>query len=248
MPNSIQAAMRESLLSYDEERDALTRWQLEGDRDALAILVRSHARQCWSMAMRWTDNPAHLEDLAAEGMVGLIRAADNFDLEQDVRFSTYSAWWVMNGVASAAARTRSVIDVPVRAMSAMRNGAGAEEEIERLKAAISGVIDLDARSEDGPAPLHDALVYDEQSPEDLAAAGSLHAVQCSLIDRALLAMTSEEAEIIRRRRLKSVPDSLEDVAGALRISRDRLRQMERRALSRLRQVLVENGFQRTMLN
>ena len=104
MSMSYQAAMREPLLELQQERGALAGWQDRGDRAALELLLRSHARQAWSQAARYTDNPVHLEDLAAEGMIGLMRAATNFDRAQEVRFSTYSAWWVMNGVSSALAR------------------------------------------------------------------------------------------------------------------------------------------------
>ena len=70
MPNSIRAAAQEPLLEFDQERDAIRRWQMNDDREALELLLRSHARQAWSMAARWTDNPSHLEDLAAEGIIG----------------------------------------------------------------------------------------------------------------------------------------------------------------------------------
>ena len=54
--------------------------------------------------------------------------------------------------------------------------------------------------------------------------------------------------MIRRRRLQAVPDTLEDLADAMNMTRDRLRQVERRAMTRLRRVLLENGFHRAMLN
>lgn len=144
MPDSVQAAARIPLLELDEERNAIRRWQDHGDQEALELLIRSHARQAWSMAVRYTDNPVHQEDLAAEGVLGLIRAADNFDLGQDVRFSTYAGWWVMNGVTSAATRIRSVIDVPVRAVTEMRSGKMAEEDQSVITMAMQGIVALDA--------------------------------------------------------------------------------------------------------
>lgn len=248
MPDSVQAAAKVPLLELDEERNAIRRWQDHGDREALELLIRSHARQAWSLASRYTDNPVHLEDLAAEGILGLIRAADDFDLCQDVRFSTYAAWWVMNGVTSAAARIRSVIDVPVRAVSDMRSGRMDEEDQAIVTMAIQGMVALDAPVGDGTHSLMDALVSADLTPEETAAAESMHQVQRRLIEKAMSGLNPEEAEVIRRRRLQAVPETLEDLADAMDMTRDRLRQVERRAMMRLRRFLLDNGFHRAMLN
>ncbi len=248
MPDSVQAAAKVPLLEIDEERNAIRRWQDHGDREALELLIRSHARQAWSMAARYTDNPVHLEDLAAEGILGLIRAADDFDLCQDVRFSTYAGWWVMNGVTTAAARIRSVIDVPVRAVTEMRGGRLDEVDTNVVAMAMTGIVALDAPMGDGTASMMDALISADLTPEETATAESLHEVQRRLIETAMSSLNDEEAEIIRRRKLQPVPESLEDVADAMDMSRDRLRQVERRAMTRLRRLLLDGGFHRAMLN
>ena len=248
MPDSVQAAAKVPLLELDEERNAIRRWQDHGDREALELLIRSHARQAWSLASRYTDNPVHLEDLAAEGILGLIRAADDFDLCQDVRFSTYAAWWVMNGVTSAAARIRSVIDVPVRAVTDMRSGRMDEEDQAIVAMAMQGMVALDAPVGDGTHSLMDALVSADLTPEESSVAESMHQVQRRLIEQAMSGLNPEEAEVIRRRRLQAVPETLEDLADAMDMTRDRLRQVERRAMTRLRRFLLDNGFHRAMLN
>lgn len=248
MPNSIRAAAQEPLLEFDQERDAIRRWQMNDDREALELLLRSHARQAWSMAARWTDNPSHLEDLAAEGIIGLIRAADNFDLAQDVRFSTYAAWWVMNGISAALARTRSVIDVPPRVYSDMRKGKLTDADRETVLMAMQGVVALDAPTSEGALSPLEALVSSDLNPEETVAAESVQTDQRHLIDRAMAALNADEAEVIRRRKLQPVPDTLEEMAAAMNMTRDRLRQIERRAMQRLRRVLLDNGFHRAMLN
>jgi len=248
MPNSIRAAAQEPLLEFDQERDAIRRWQMNDDREALELLLRSHARQAWSMAARWTDNPSHLEDLAAEGIIGLIRAADNFDLAQDVRFSTYAAWWVMNGISAALARTRSVIDVPPRVYTDMRSGKLTEEDQTSVMMAMQGIVALDAPVGEGMLSPLDALVSADLTPEETVAAESLQAVQRHLIERAMADLDQEEAEVIRRRKLQPVPETLDELSKAMNMTRDRLRQIERSAMLRLRRVLLENGFHRAMLN
>ena len=131
-----QAAMSEPMLSVAQERDAVRNWQERGDRDALELLIRSHARQVYAQAARWTDNPSHREDLVAEGMIGLMRAADNFDLAQGVRFSTYASWWVLNGVSAALVRIKTVIDIPVRTYLDASGGRLGSEDQEIAQMAI----------------------------------------------------------------------------------------------------------------
>jgi len=147
---SYQAAMRVPLLSFEQERAAIGGWQDRGDRKALELLVCAHARQAWALAARFTDNPTHLEDLAAEGMMGLLRAADSFDRSQDVRFSTYASWWVRNAISAAVARIKAVIDIPARTYLDARAGRLPEPEHHLIRLAVQAAIEIDGAS-DGPA-------------------------------------------------------------------------------------------------
>ena len=242
------AAMNEPLLAVEQEREALRRWQENGDRNALELLLRSHARQAWSQASRWTDNPVHLEDLAAEGMIGLMRAADNFNRELDVRFSTYSSWWVMTSISTALSRVKTVIDIPPRAYIDARMGRLTGEEGAQAQMAVHGQVALDAPPGDEGLPPTDRLPSADPTPEETAAARSSQDLMKRMLQEALESLAPEEAQIIRRRKLKSTPDSVAEVAADLGMPRNRLRQVENRALMRLRRQLLEAGFQLALLN
>ena len=242
------AAMNEPLLAVEQEREALRRWQENGDRNALELLLRSHARQAWSQASRWTNNPVHLEDLAAEGMIGLMRAADNFNRELDVRFSTYSSWWVRTSISTALARIKTVIDIPPRAYIEARMGRLTGEEGAQAQMAVHGQVALDAPLGDEGLPPTDRLPSADPTPEETAAARSSQELMKRMLQEALESLAPEEAQIIRRRKLKSTPDSVAEVAADLGMPRSRLRQVENRALMRLRRQLLEAGFQLALLN
>ncbi len=167
MSMSYQAAMREPMLEAEQERDAICSWQDRGDRKALELLLRSHARQAWSQASRYTDNPVHLEDLAAEGMIGLLRAADNFDRAQPVRFSTYASWWVMNGVSGALARIKAVIDIPTRTYLDAQFGKLSDDERARVRMAAQGTVTIDVAKDEDDSGGFDTLVSEELGPEDI---------------------------------------------------------------------------------
>ena len=245
---SYQAAFREPFLGQDEEREAIRLWQDKADPDAIELLLRSHARQVYSQAMRWSDNQAIREDLVAEGMIGLILAADRFDLEREVRFSTYAAWWIMTSITTALSKLKSVLDVPSRTyLDACRGKLGAEEA-ELALMAVDGTVTLDAplNGEAGES-LADRLENPELTPEEAVLASSNSAALSEILGSALCDLDPMDREVITRRRLGTEIQSVSEVASTLGISQDRVRQIEGRALRRLERRLLANGFSRGML-
>lgn len=248
MSITYQAAMREPLLAVEQERDALRRWQEDGDRGALELLLRSHARQAYAQAQRWTDNPVHLEDLVAEGMIGLMRAADKFDRRLDVRFSTYAAWWVMTCVSSALAQIKTVIDMPARTYLDARMGRLDDEDQARAQAAMGAAVPLHGgQGGDSEGPAADRLACPDMTPEERAAANSSATALSRLTQAALAVLNEQERRIIVERKLQVQPRLVEELAREMAISRERLRQIEARALTKMRKSLMENGFSKSLL-
>jgi len=249
IPITYRAALNEPLLAVEQEREAIRKWQDEGDRTSLELLVRSHARQAYAQAKRWTDNPVHLEDLVAEGLIGLMRAADKFDRTLNVRFSTYSAWWVMTCISSALVQVKTVIDMPSRTYLDARMGRLKGDEHARAQLAIEGAVALEAPVGEGhgnsPA---DRLRSLEMTPEETATAASSAVALGRLMRSAMDDLSEQEREIITRRKLLVEPESVESISSEMGMSRDRFRQIETRALNRMRRSLVEKGFSREMLD
>ena len=244
-----RAALNAPLLDVGEERDAILRWQQNGDRGALELLMRSHARQVYAQAQKWTSNPAELEDLVAEGMIGLMRAADLFDLTQEVRFATYSHWWVLTSVSTALARMRSLIDMPHRTYldATMGRLTGADRDL--VMQALQGRISLDAPIfDEGVGQALDMLRCPDLTPEESAEAASTTAMLRDLLEDALDELGDPDREIVIRRKLHSTPETIEEISRHLGISRDRARMVERRALARLKLCLLRRGFSLAMLN
>lgn len=224
MAISYATARRAPLLDMERERALIRRWQADRDRTALEALILSHARQVYACAMRLSSEAADREELIAEGMVGLIRAADRFDLSREVRFSTYAAWWIQSSALQAQARLNSVIDVPPRA----RRRAEAPTQV-----APSG--------DDAAAAGMDAMRSPDPTPEERMIARSANARLRNLIAEAMDELGAMEREIVLSRNLRQVPDTVEDLAGRLGLSREKLRQIERRAMSRLKYGLLSRG-------
>lgn len=176
--------------------------------------------------------------------MGLLRAADSFDRAQEVRFATYAAWWVRNAVSSALSRIKAVIDIPARTFLDAQTGRLADEDLFVVQLATRGTLALEphAGGEGGPV-----LVSSEPDPEERLSQQSQRQQLMRLIDDALARMEPEEVAVIRRRRLTSEPETLAEIAGDLGVTAERLRQVERRAMMRLRRVLIDCGFSRNVL-
>ncbi len=241
-------ALRAPLLEEQAERDAIQSWQASGDRAALELLLRTHARQVFALAQRWSSDPVELEDLVAEGMIGLIRAAEQFDLAQNVRFSTYAHWWILTSVSTAIARLRSLVDMPARTYLDARMGRLTGTDRDLALQALGGYVNIDAMTADGDAPRGAELQSSDLTPEEHLEASANDRLMRDTIAQALGDLGDPDREVLMRRKLCMPPETVEEISVALGISRDRVRMIERRAMARLRLVLQRLGFTPAMLH
>lgn len=132
----IQNAMAEKLLERDEEQHLATRWRDYKDKKALEQFIRPYMRLAISIASRFKIYGLPLNDLIQEGNVGLMQAANRFDPDREVRFSTYASWWIK----------ASIQDYILRNWSIVRTGTTAAHKalffnFKRVKAKIDGLND-----------------------------------------------------------------------------------------------------------
>ena len=245
---SYKSAMSEPLISKEEEVAAITDWQENKNQKSLEKLIRSHARIAYSMAFRYSSNPEHVEDLAAEGIIGLMRAADKFELSQGTRFATYSRWWVMTFISQSLAKVSTVIDMPSRIFIDAKMGRLTGEEQDKAHMAVFGGVDLDAPiSDEGSLSAMDLLQCPKPNPEESAQINSEEGYQKDLLKDALDSLKPREREVLIRRKLLSTPETLEVIANDLEVTRERVRQIEVKAMTKLKRVLISMGFSTNML-
>ena len=247
MSLTYQAAMQEPLLEVMQERLAIKSWQDDGDRGSLELLVRSHARQAWAQAISSANNPVHVEDLVIEGIIGLIRAANNFNLKFKVRFSTYAMWWVSAGISAALARIKIVIDIPARTYIEACGDRLTADNAAQVQMAIKGIVPLDEPIDEAGVFTAKTLQCPELNPEELAVEKSSLSALSRTLYKAMEVLTPTERKIIKKLKLKDNPGRVQDLAAEMKITRTRLRQLERHALMRLRKELLKCGFKLEML-
>ncbi len=101
--------MKVPLLSPEKELDLATRWREQGDETALHELTTAHLRLVISMATKFRRYGLPMGDLVQEGNIGLMQAAARFDIEREVRFSTYASWWIRASIQDYVLRNWSIV-------------------------------------------------------------------------------------------------------------------------------------------
>jgi RNA polymerase primary sigma factor len=258
--DSLQAYLKKiekiPLLTREEEVDLGTRAQL-GDQEALDKLIRSNLRYVVSVARKYIGCGLSLADLINEGNIGLIQAAKRFDPTRGVKFITYAVWWIRQAIMHALAEQGGTVRLPLKQMGTLhkiaesyrqyihRTGVEpsstelgkelnlAPEEVETILRVYRSYLSLDAPiSNDG-----------DVSHLDLLQSKSLPSVEETYIKSTLTEEINEllnqipprEQQILRLRfGFDDEPKTLEEIGHMLGLSRERVRQIEKRAKDLLR--------------
>ncbi|HEY9685456.1 MAG TPA: sigma-70 family RNA polymerase sigma factor [Coleofasciculaceae cyanobacterium] len=254
---------RENLLTREEEIEA-GKAVLRGGDDAkkgIETLVRGNIRLVISNAKKYLHSEVPFLDLIQEGCIGLIRAAQKYDYRRGYKFSTYATWWIRQAISRAVDNTSRTIRLPSHMMDRIRQLKAAQrklaleqgqspdaDELAKIlkisRVQLDGVlraIRTEAVSFDVAVGEGESATLKELLPDIASVAPEEETVTRSLsrdIDDALSILTSRERFILTKRfgldstHRKSL--TLEDIGRQLGCTRERVRQLETRALEKLR--------------
>ena len=236
MNSSRSAALSVPVLKRDEEATLIEAWKAGRKDDAFRRICEAYMRLCFKIARYYSSNPAHLEDLAQEGVFGIRRALDDFDPSYGTRFSTFVRRYVQNAIADKVAATVYDVTIPSRILLDVRAGRVSPEKAPRAHAAAAPRVSLDAVSDDGaPAPL---IRDTSPDPYEALEEKDTNARYGKLVGAALSGLLPRERSIVERRHLSAAPDTLEQIGDDLGLTRERVRQLEAKALQRMRRLVA----------
>ena len=107
----IKNSLRSPLLEKNDERILIKKWLKKGDEKSLHQLTQSHMRLVISYAFKYKSYGLSVSDLIQEGCIGLMKAAERFNLDQDVRFSTYARWWIKSSIQEFVLKNWSIVRI-----------------------------------------------------------------------------------------------------------------------------------------
>jgi RNA polymerase primary sigma factor len=264
----LQEIAKTALLTHEEEVSLAERIRA-GDKEARDRMIAANLRLVVKIAYDYNNFGLPLLDLISEGNIGLIKAVERFDPAKGGKLSTYAAWWIKQSIKRALANQGKTIRLPVHLVDKIANmrritqrlteELGREpnddevaiemgipvNKVAHLKSVSVRPASLDAPIGDGDDTEFGDMVGDENAinPFDNLRSKSLFSDMNRMLDE----LDPREAEIIRLRYGLdgSKPRTLEEVGLEFNITRERVRQLQNMAITRMRKVMVSKERQRS---
>ena len=267
-------AMKAEMLDAETELALAYAWRDQRDEEALHRLITAYMRLAISMASKFRRYGAPMSDLIQEASVGLMKAADKFDPDRGVRFSTYAVWWIKASIQDYVMRDFSLVRTGStssqkslffnmrRVQARIEREAGAPLEthvlhemiaaelgvpihdVQMMDGRLSGSdfsLDATQSSEDEGRSWVDALEDDSPQADEIVTNSHDNATLRQWLSSAFSTLSERERFIVRERKLRDDPRTLESLGGELGLSKERIRQLEAAAFSKMRRSLESVG-------
>ena len=268
---SYLAAIRKiPVLSAEEEFMLANRFRKHGDLDAAKRLISAHLRLAAKVAFGYRYYGLPLEDLISEANIGLMQAVKKFEPEKGNRLSTYAVWWIKAAINEFILRSWSLVRIgtvaaqkklfynlrKIKARLGLYGDSAldsdsvkeiskdldvSEDEVVAMDNRLGGDVSLNTHVyTDGYAEKQDFLT-DDASVEDAVADKQESDIRMRLLAQAMDKLNDRERIIVRARRLQDDPTTLDSLGEQLGISRERVRQIETRAIEKMTRFVQDSA-------
>jgi len=251
------------LLTFEQEQDLGKRIQEQGDEDARQQMIESNLRLVVSMGKRYINRGLPFSDIIEEGNIGLIRAVEKFDYKRGFKFSTYASWWIRQAIERAIINQSKMIRLPVHVveklnhymaiseqlMQEMNHVPTAKEVARRMKVKEDEILEIQqlirkTYSLDSPiggredTSLKDVIEDTSQIPPSIMAIGIRNREE---IEKWLATLKENERKVVTLRfgLAGEMSHTLEEIGNVFGLTRERVRQIEHSAITKLRAIIHE---------
>lgn len=275
--NFSRTAMKAEMLDAETERELAYAWRDHRDEAALHRLINAYMRLAISMASKFRRYGAPMNDLIQEAGLGLMKAADKFDPDRGVRFSTYAVWWIKASIQEYVMRNWSMVRTgstssqkslffnmrrvqariereamakgdeldghQLREMIAHEVGVPLRD-VEMMQGRLAGSdfsLNATQSTEDEGREWMDTIEDEGPRAEHLVEAEHDQAALREWLTQAMGTLNERERFIVRERKLREQPRTLESLGQELSLSKERVRQLEAAAFVKMRKQLERHG-------
>lgn len=250
-------------LDREEEVRLARLWHDEGDREAARQLVVANLNGVAAIAREYRHFGLPEMDLIQEGTMGLMHAVKRFDPDRGFRLMTYASWWVRAAIHDFILRSWSIVKLGTnklqrRVFAGLQKaknaiaafdgrkadevgadfGINGAEYQEAANAFLQRDVSLDVELDEGAAMVH-SLPSADASPEDVVVESNWQDHQQSVLYTAMSKLADRDRIIVKRRHLAEEPATLKELSEEFGVSIERIRQLEARALKRLRETVTQ---------
>ena len=267
----IKKAMSIPLLEEQREKTLAKKWLKKKDEAALHELIQSHIRLVIAFAVKYKNYGLNLSDLIQEGNIGLMKAAERFETEKEVRFSTYASWWIRASIQDFVLKNWSLVRIATTSKQkslffSLRKLKQKIHQTEHgsidyntaqgiahdLSISTADVIKMDARisqndsslnhkiSEDGENEFLELIEDENARPDDKIFSKDDDTFKKDVISNALKELDSREVKIIKERHLTDKAKTLDILGQELKISKERVRQIEKNAMIKMKSFISKS--------
>ena len=267
----IKKAMSIPLLEEQREKTLAKKWLKKKDEAALHELIQSHIRLVIAFAVKYKNYGLNLSDLIQEGNIGLMKAAERFETEKEVRFSTYASWWIRASIQDFVLKNWSLVRIATTSKQkslffSLRKLKQKIHQTEHgsidyntaqgiahdLSISTADVIKMDARisqndsslnhkiSEDGENEFLELIEDEDARPDDKIFSKDDDTFKKEVISDALKELDSREVKIIKERHLTDKAKTLDILGQELKISKERVRQIEKSAMIKMKSFISKS--------
>ena len=256
-------SMKTPMLSRDEEKKLAEAWVFSGDKKAMHKIITAYSKLVIAFSMKFKNYGLPVNDLVQEGHIGLMQAMAKFEPKRDIRFSTYASWWIRSAIQDYVLKNWSIVRTGTTASQKalffslrrlkleLSKYSKSEEEVrskvaKKLNIKVVDVENMENRfiNEDKSLNAKVSDDYNQEFGNFIVDENSLNegdivnrldlARKRSWFKKAMRELGIRESQIIALRHLSDDPLTLEKLGELFKISKERVRQIENRAIKKLK--------------